>query len=63
MQWVEEIVFPCLQMELCEGPKEREKGRETVLHLDQSRPFLRPFKSLFSKVLRDWARALRTKVR
>lgn len=51
---VEEIVLPCLQMELCEGSKERSEGRETVLHLDKSRPFLRPFKSLFSKVLRDW---------
>jgi hypothetical protein len=51
---VEEIVLPCLQMELCEGPGEKERERETVLNLDQSRPFLRPFKSLFPKVLRDW---------
>jgi hypothetical protein len=50
----EEIVIPCLQMELCENPEERKKERETVLHLDESRPFLRPFRSLFPKVLRDW---------
>jgi hypothetical protein len=50
----EEIVIPCLEMQLCDDPKEREKKRTTVLHLDESHPFLRPFKSLFPKILRDW---------
>jgi hypothetical protein len=51
---VEEIVLPCLQMELCEDHEEREKGRECVLHLEEHRPFLKPFRSIFSKILHDW---------
>ena len=51
---VEEIVLPCLQMELCDDPREREEERETVLQLDKSRPFLGPFKPLFPKILHDW---------
>lgn len=50
----EEMVLPCLQMEVCEDPKERERERETVLHLDESRSFLSPFKPLFPKILHDW---------
>jgi hypothetical protein len=51
---VEEIVLPCLQMEVQEDSKDRERERETVLHLEESRPFLSPFTPLFSKILRDW---------
>jgi hypothetical protein len=51
---MEEIVLPCLQMELCEDHEEREKARESVLHLEEHRPFLRPFKPMFPKILHDW---------
>lgn len=51
---MEEIVLPCLQMEICEDSEKRKKERERVLHLEQHLTFLEPFKPLFSKVLRDW---------
>jgi len=51
---MEEIILPCLQMELSEDSEERKIERENVLQLEKSRPFLEPFKPLFSKVLHDW---------
>jgi hypothetical protein len=51
---IEEIVIPCLQMELCEDSERRKKERERVLHLDEHLPFLKPFRPLFPKILRDW---------
>jgi hypothetical protein len=51
---MEEIVLPCVQMEFSEDPDKRETERENVLHLEESRKFLEPFKPLFSKVLHDW---------
>ena len=51
---MEEIVLPCMQMELSEDSDKRKIERENVLHLEKSRTFLEPFKPLFSKVLHDW---------
>lgn len=51
---MEEIVLPCMQMELSEDSEKRNLERETVLHLEKSRTFLKPFKPLFPKVLHDW---------
>jgi hypothetical protein len=51
---MEEIVLPCVQMELSEDSEKRNMERETVLHLEKSRLFLEPFKPSFSKVLHDW---------
>jgi hypothetical protein len=51
---MEEIVLPCLQMELSEDSEKRRTERESVLHLEKSRTFLEPFKPLFPKVLHDW---------
>ena len=51
---MEEIVLPCVQMELSEDSEKRKTERESVLHLEQSRTFLEPFKQSFSKVLNDW---------
>jgi hypothetical protein len=51
---MEEIILPCLQMELSEDSERRKRERENVLHLEKSRAFLEPFKPLFSKVLYAW---------
>jgi len=51
---MEEIVLPCLQMEICEDTERRRKERQRVLHLEEHLPFLKPFRPLFSKVLHDW---------
>jgi hypothetical protein len=51
---MEEIIVPCLQMELSEDSEKRKIERENILHLEKSRTFLEPFKPLFSKVLHDW---------
>jgi hypothetical protein len=51
---MEEIVLPCLQMELSEDSEKRKTEREGVLHLEKNRTFLEPLKPLFSKVLHDW---------
>ena len=51
---MEEIIVPCLQMELSEDSEKRKIIRENILHLEKSRTFLEPFKPLFSKVLHDW---------
>jgi hypothetical protein len=51
---MEEIVLPCLQMELSEDSEKRKAEREHVLHLEERLTFLEPFKPLFSKVLHDW---------
>ena len=51
---LEEIVLPCMQMELSEDSDKRKIERENVLHLEKSRIFLEPFKPLFSKVVHDW---------
>lgn len=51
---MEEIVLPCLQMEICEDSEKRREKREFVLHLEEHLKFLKPFKPFFSKVLHDW---------
>jgi hypothetical protein len=51
---MEEIILPCLQMELSDDSEKRKIERENVLHLEKSRKFLEPFKPLFSRVLHDW---------
>jgi hypothetical protein len=51
---MEEIIVPCLQMELSEDSEKREIEKENIMHLEKSRKFLEPFKPLFSKVLHDW---------
>jgi hypothetical protein len=51
---MEEIVLPCLQMELFEDSEKRKTERERVLHLEERLTFLKPFKPFFSKVLYDW---------
>lgn len=51
---MEEIVLPCLQMELFEDSEKRKMERERVLHLEKRLIFLEPFKPFFSKVLYDW---------
>lgn len=51
---IEEIVLACLQMELYEDLEKRKEERERVLHLDRHLRFLKPFKPLFPKILRDW---------
>lgn len=51
---MEEMVLPCLQMEICEDSEKRKEKREFVLHLEEHLTFLKPFKPFFSKVLHDW---------
>lgn len=51
---MEEMVLPCLQMEICEDSEKRKEKREFVLHLEEHLRFLKPFKPFFSKVLLDW---------
>jgi hypothetical protein len=51
---MEEMVLPCLQMELLEDSEKRKMERERVLHLEKRLTFLEPFKPLFPKVLHDW---------
>jgi hypothetical protein len=51
---MEEIILPCLQMELSEDSEKRKMERQRVLHLEERLTFLEPFKPLFSKVLYDW---------
>lgn len=51
---IEEIVLACLQMELCEDLERRKEERERILHLEERLTFLKPFKPLFPKILRDW---------
>jgi len=51
---MEEVVLPCLRMEICDDVEIRRKERERVLHLEQHLPFLEPFTPLFPKVLQDW---------
>jgi hypothetical protein len=51
---MEEIILPCLQMELTEDSEKHKIERENVLHLEKSRVFLEPFKPLFSKILHVW---------
>lgn len=51
---MEEMVLPCVEMELCEDSEKRDEKREFVLHLDEHLSFLKPLRSLFSKVLHDW---------
>jgi len=51
---IEEIALACLEMEICEDPKEKEMKRERVLHLDEHLRFLKPFKPLFPKILHEW---------
>jgi hypothetical protein len=51
---MEEIVLPCLQMELCEDSETKEKEREQILRLDEKLPFLKPFRPLFPKILSAW---------
>lgn len=51
---MEEMVLPCLQMEICEDSEKREEKREFVLHLEEHLTFLKPFRPFFAKVLHDW---------
>ena len=51
---IEEIALACLEMEICEDPKERKEMHERVLHLDEHLKFLKPLKSLFPKILYEW---------
>ena len=51
---MEEMVLPCLQMEICEDLETRKEKREFMLHLEEHLTFLKPFKPLFSKILHDW---------
>ena len=51
---MEEMVLPCLQMEICEDSEKREEKREFALHLEDHLTFLKPFRPFFSKVLHEW---------
>jgi len=51
---IEEIALACLEMEICEDPQKRKRMRERVLHLDEHLKFLKPFKTLFPKILYEW---------